>query len=137
MSQELTTTMEISASALSAQTRRMRTIAENLANAGTTPTSPTQKPYQRQIVTFRSVFDQLDGTNKVGVKGVVKDQAPFGKKFEPGNPAADKLGYVQTPNVNSMVEMMDMRAAQRSYDANLSVIEASRVMMLRTMDLLK
>jgi flagellar basal-body rod protein FlgC len=137
MANEFTTLLDVSASGLQAQTKRMRKIAENIANADTTPSSPTQKPYQRQIVTFRSVFDQVDGANRVAVKGVVKDKAAFGKRFEPGNPAADKLGYVQTPNVNPLVETMDMRAAQRSYEANLSVVEASRTMMQRTMDLLK
>jgi flagellar basal-body rod protein FlgC len=137
MANDFTGLLDVSASGLQAQTRRMRAIAENLANAETTPASPTQKPYQRQIVTFRNVLDQIDGANKVAVKGVVRDKAAFGKRFEPGNPAADKLGYVQTPNVNPLVETMDMRSAQRSYEANLSVIEASRTMMLRTIDLMK
>lgn len=137
MSNEFTSIIDVSASGLTAQTRRMKVIAENLANANTTPNSALQKPYQRQIVTFSSVLDQADGAHKVKVKGIVKDKTPFGKKFEPGNPAADKLGYVQTPNINSLIEMMDMRAAQRSYEANLGVIEASRTMMMRTMDLMK
>ena len=137
MANEFNNLMEISASGLNAQTRRMRTIAENIANANTTPSSSVEKPYQRQIVTFRSVIDQVDGSNKVAVKGIVHDKAAFGKKFDPGNPAADRLGYVQTPNVNTLVEMMDMRESQRSYDANLTVIDASRTMLMRTMDLLK
>lgn len=137
MANEFNNLMEISASGLAAQTRRMRTIAENMANANTTPASPTEKPYQRQIVTFKSVIDKVDGSNKVAVNGVIKDKTSFGKKFDPGNPAADKLGYVQTPNVNTLVEMMDMRESQRSYDANLTVIDASRTMLMRTMDLLK
>ncbi len=137
MANEFNNLMEISASGLTAQTRRMRAIAENMANANTTPASPTEKPYQRQIVTFKSVIDKVDGSNKVAVNGVVKDKTSFGKKFDPGNPAADKLGYVQTPNVNTLVEMMDMRESQRSYDANLTVIDASRTMLMRTMDLLK
>lgn len=137
MNNEFNALMNISASGMNAQTKRMRVIAENMANANSTPTSTTEKPYQRQIVAFRSVFDQVDGANKVVVKGVVKDKSAFGKKFDPGNPAADKLGYVQTPNVNSLIETMDMRSAQRSYEANLTVIEASRSMLLRTLDLLK
>jgi flagellar basal-body rod protein FlgC len=137
MNNEFNALMNISASGMNAQTKRMRVIAENMANANSTPTSTTEKPYQRQIVAFRSVFDQVDGANKVVVKGVVKDKSAFGKKFDPGNPAADKLGYVQTPNVNSLIETMDMRSAQRSYEANLTVIEASRTMLLRTLDLLK
>ncbi|MEJ0063784.1 MAG: flagellar basal body rod protein FlgC [Alphaproteobacteria bacterium] len=129
--------MDISASGLTAQTARMRVIAQNLANANTTPSSPTEKPYQRQIVTFRNVFDRVEGAHKVAVAGVTKDKSPFGKRYEPTNPAADKSGYVQTPNVAVLVETMDMRAAQRNYEANLTVIEASRTMMARTLDLLK
>ena len=136
MANEFTSLLDVSASGLTAQTRRMRTIAENIANANTTPASPNEKPYQRQIVTFKSVIDQVDGTNKVQVKGIVRDKTPFGKHFDPGNPGADKLGYVQRPNVNGLVETMDMREAQRSYEANLTVIDASRTLLMRTMDLL-
>ncbi len=137
MANDLNNVMEISASALTAQTKRMRVIAENLANANTTALSPTQSPYQRQVVTFRNVFDRVQGTNKVAVAGIVQDKSPFGKRFEPTNPAADKNGYVQVPNVKPLIESMDMRQAQRSYEANLTVIEASRTMMARTLDLLK
>lgn len=137
MANEFNSLLDISASGLSAQTRRMRVIAENMANANTTPASPNEKPYQRQIVTFKSVIDQVDGANKVKVKGIVRDKTPFTKHFDPGNPGADKLGYVQKPNVNSLVETMDMREAQRSYEANLTVIDASRTMLMRTLDLLK
>ena len=122
---------------MQAQTVRIRVVAENLANAGTTPTSPKQQPYQRQIVTFKNEFDRVHGVSKVKVSGVIKDNSTFGKKYDPANPGADAQGYVQTPNVKSIVETMDMREAQRSYEANLDVIDASRVMMLRTIDLIK
>ncbi len=137
MSNEFNSIIDVSASGLTAQTRRMKVIAENLANANTTPNSALQKPYQRQVVTFSSVLDQADGAHKVKVKSVVKDKTPFGKKFEPGNPAADKLGYVQTPNINSLIEMMDMRAAQRSYEANLGMFTQSRDMSQRLIDILR
>jgi flagellar basal-body rod protein FlgC len=137
MADDFNTVMAISASGLSAQTARMRIIAENLANANTTPSNPAQQPYQRQIITFRNVFDRVQGAHTVAVAGVVHDKSPFGKRFEPTNPSADKNGYVQVPNVQTLVETMDMREAQRSYEANLTVIEASRTMMARTMDLLK
>ncbi len=137
MADDFNTVMSISASGLTAQTARMRVIAENLANANTTATSPTQSPYQRQVITFRNVYDRVDGANKVKVTGVVHDKSPFGKRFDPANPGADTNGYVQVPNVQTLVETMDMRQAQRSYEANLSVIEASRTMLSRTMDLLK
>ncbi len=137
MANDFNTVMAISASGLTAQTARMRVIAENIANAGTTPTTPNQAPYQRQIITFRNVFDRVQGANKVAVGNVVHDKSPFGKRYEPTNPSADKNGYVQISNVQTLIETMDMRQAQRSYEANLSVIEASRTMMARTLDLLK
>lgn len=137
MADDFNTVMAISASGLSAQTSRMRVIAENLANANTTPTTPTQSPYQRQIITFRNVFDRVQGAHKVAVGNIVHDKSPFGRRYEPTNPSADKNGYVQIPNVQTLVETMDLRESQRSYEANLSVIEASRTMMARTIDLLK
>lgn len=134
---DLSDVMTISGSGLQAQTTRMRIISENVANAGTTPSSPNQKPYQRQVVTFKNEFDRAMGVNQVKVSGVVKDNSSFVKKFDPSHPAADAQGYVLTPNVSQVVEMADMREAQRTYEANLGVIEASRVMLLRTIDLLK
>lgn len=137
MANDFETMMEISASGMSAQTARMRVIAENLANANTTPSSPTQQPYQRQVITFRNVFDRVQKAHLVKPGRVVHDKSPFGKRFDPANPAADKDGYVQVPNVQVLVETMDLRSAQRSYDANLNAIEASRAMLARTMELLK
>ncbi len=127
----------ISASGLRAQTRRMKVIAENIANAGTTPTAPGQQPYQRQVVSFKNEFDQAMGAYKVKVSSVQGDTAAFGKKFDPSNPAADPQGYVQTPNVNPLIEAMDMGDANRSYQANLDVITASRSMLLKTVGLLQ
>lgn len=137
MSNDFNVMMDISASGLAAQTKRMRVIAENLANANTTPSSPGQAPYQRQVITFRNVFDKVQQAHKVEVGRVVHDKSPFGKRYDPTNPASDINGYVQIPNVQTLVETMDMREAQRSYEANLSAIEASRTMLARTMELLK
>ena len=134
---ELSTIFSIANSALQAQSTRIRVAAENIANAATTPASPNEKPYQRQVVTFKNEFDRALGVNQVKVTGVVADTSPFIKRYEPNHPAADAEGYIQTPNVRTILETMDMREAQRSYEANLNVIDAARNMLLRTIDLLR
>ncbi|MFA6279929.1 MAG: flagellar basal body rod protein FlgC [Bdellovibrionales bacterium] len=134
---DLTSVMSIASSGLRAQSTRMKVIAENIANASTTPATPNDKPYQRQVVTFKNEFDRAQGIYKVKVDGVKKDNSEFIRKFDPSHPAADAQGYVMTPNVKPIMESMDMRESQRSYDANLNVIESSRSMLLRTIDLLR
>jgi len=94
-------------------------------------------PYRRKLVSFKNVLDREIGVNTVKVGDITKDTAEFTKKFEPGHPGADDQGYVKIPNVNAMIEMMDMREAQRSYRANIKVIEAAKRMMMRTIDMLK
>lgn len=133
----LTSVMSIASSGLQAQSTRMKVVAENIANAGTTPNTPEETPYQRQVVTFKNEFDRAHGVYKVKVNGVKKDNSAFVRKYDPAHPAADEQGYIRMPNVKSIVESMDMREAQRSYDANLNVIEASRSMLLKTIDLLR
>ncbi|MDX2028905.1 MAG: flagellar basal body rod protein FlgC [Alphaproteobacteria bacterium] len=137
MASEVTDIFSISGSALRAQDQRMKVIAENIANAGTTPATATQKPYQRQIITFKNEFDKALGAYKVKVAGVRSDPSDFIKKYDPAHPAADAQGYVMTPNVNTLVETMDMGEANRAYQANLSVIEAARGMVLHTIQLLQ
>jgi len=134
---DLVKTFQISAAGLRAQSTRLRVIAENLANAGTTPQVPGGTPYRRKVVTFANVLDRDLGIRKVEVAGVRTDSSPFGKRYDPGHPAADVDGYVQLPNVNGLVEMTDMRDALRSYEANLSVIEASRSIVQQTIALLE
>lgn len=134
---DLTTVMAIAGSGLRAQSTRMKVVAENIANAETTPSSPEEQPYQRKVVTFKNEFDRALGVYKVKVEGVKKDNSEFIKKYDPSHPAADKNGYILTPNVKPIMESMDMRQAQHSYDANLNVIESSRGMLLRTIDLLR
>jgi flagellar basal-body rod protein FlgC len=134
---DLTKVLNISASGMSAQTMRLRTIAENLANAESLGESPGAAPYARKLVSFKNVLDRKLGASTVKVDKITKDQAEFQKRFDPQHPAADKDGYVLTPNVNSLIELMDMRQAQRSYEANLSVIEVSKSMLARTIDLLR
>lgn len=136
-SSDLSSVFSVSGSGLQAQATRMKVIAENIANAGTTPSSPNQKPYQRQVVSFKNEFDKALGAYKVKVDAVRKDNSAPVKKFDPSHPAADAQGYVLTPNVKPIMEGMDMREAQRAYEANLNTIDAARGMLLRTLDLLR
>ena len=129
--------MAIAASGLKAQSGRMRVIAENIANADSTAPRPGADPYRRRIPTFRSEVDRALDAQTVALGRVRTDPSDFRTKYEPGHPAADANGYVKYPNVNSMVEMTDMREAQRSYEANLNVITATRRMIQRTIELLK
>jgi flagellar basal-body rod protein FlgC len=129
--------MFISASGMRVQGERLRVIAENLANVDSVGETPGADPYRRKTVTFRNQLDREMGVDMVRVAKVGTDQSDFRKKYDPGNPAADKDGYVSLPNVNALVEMTDMREAQRSYEANLKVIEASRNMLSRTIDVLR
>jgi flagellar basal-body rod protein FlgC len=134
---DLILSMKHAAAGLKAQTGRMRVIAENLANADSTAQSPDGTPYQRKIPTFRQVYDRELGTEVVKTGPIKLDQSDFGQRREPGHPAADANGYVQTPNVNPLIETMDMREAQRSYEANLNVIGSTRRMLARTLDILR
>ncbi len=115
----------------------MKVIAENIANANTTASSPGQKPYQRQVISFKNEFDKALGAYSVQVGSIRADTSDFIKKHDPSNPAADKDGYVLSPNVNPLVEMMDMSDANRAYEANLNVIDATRGMVLHTISLLQ
>ncbi len=137
MNADLTKTLTISASAMDAQTVRLRVIAENLANQDTTGSSPGADPYRRKTVTFENRLDTAAGTETVGVKGIGKDNGQLPLRYDPSNPAANAQGYVKLPNVNSFTEMMDMREAQRSYNANVAVMQATRTMLNRTIELLK
>ncbi len=127
--------MTIAASALRAQQARMRVIAENLANADSTSRTAGGDPYRRQVPVFEPVL--TGGGQGVKMTKVMPDQTAFRTEYAPGHPGADAQGYVKLPNVDPLVEAMDMRAAQRAYEANLNVIEAARSMDTRTLDLLK
>jgi flagellar basal-body rod protein FlgC len=129
--------MQIAASGLRAQAGRMRVISENIANADSTPSSPGANPYRRRVPTFVSEFDRALDAQTVAMGKVRTDNSEFRLKYEPGHPAADSNGNVKYPNVNSLVEMTDMRDAQRSYEANINVITATRRMIQRTLDILK
>ena len=133
---DFTRSMGIATSGLRAQAGRMRVISENIANADSTAPQPGGDPYRRKIPTFRSEMDRALDANMVSLGRVRTDQSSFRMKLEPGNPAADANGYVRYPNVNPLVEMTDMRDAQRSYEANLNVVTATRRMIQRTLAIL-
>jgi flagellar basal-body rod protein FlgC len=134
---EFIKSIAIAASGLRAQAGRMRVIAENIANADSTSHSPGAEPYRRKIPTFRSELDRSLDARVVALGRVHPDQSAFQTKHQPGHPAADATGHVKYPNVNAVVEMTDMREAQRSYEANINVISATRRMLQRTIDILK
>jgi flagellar basal-body rod protein FlgC len=129
--------LQIAASGLHAQIGRMRIITENIANADSTATTPGGDPYRRKIVTFKSVLDNSLGAEVVKLGRVEPDKSDFRIKHEPGNPAADAKGDVKYPNVNTLVELTDLRDAQQSYQSDLNVITATRRMLQRTIDILK
>jgi flagellar basal-body rod protein FlgC len=129
--------MTIAASGLRAQAGRMRVISENIANADSTPAKAGADPYRRKLPTFVSEFDREMGVRTVSLGRTQTDKSDFRLKYEPGHPAADANGNVKYPNVNSLVELTDMREAQRSYEANVNLITATRRMIQRTIDILK
>lgn len=133
---DLAKIMAISAAGMKVQTTRMRVVAENLANADTLPDKPGADPYRRKIVTFESVLDEARGVETVAVNRIGFDRSSFGRRYDPGHPGADKNGFVKVPNVKGLIEMMDLRAAQRSYEANLSVIQISKAMVQSAMQIL-
>ena len=134
---DLSKAMMISAAGMKVQSTRMRVIAENLANASSVASSPGVDPYRRKTVTFINTLDSELGITRVRVNKVTFDQSDFGLRYDPGHPAADENGYIKTPNVNGLIEAMDMKQSQRSYEANLNSIEVSKNMMMRTLDLLR
>lgn len=134
---DFSTSLIVAASGMRAQSDRMRTIAENIANANSGATTPGGDPYRRRIPTMLSEFDRELNATLVTTGKPVLDGSDFSTKYDPGNPNADAKGYIKMPNVNSLIEMMDMREAQRSYEADLTVMDASKSMMARTVDLLR
>ena len=127
----------IAATGMRAQAGRMRVISENIANSDSTAQTRGGDPYRRRSVTFRTELDRELGAKVVGLGHIGTDNSDFRVRHEPDNPLADAKGDVKYPNVNSLVEMSDLRDAQRSYEANLNVITATRRMLQRTLDILK
>ena len=134
---DFTTSMAVVASGMRAQSDRMRVISENIANASSTAQTPGGDPYRRKVATLNSTFDQHLGATMVEAGQPVQDMTAFREQYDPGNPSADKNGYVKLPNVNPLIEIMDMREAQRSYEADVTVMTATKTMLSHTVDLLK
>lgn len=134
---DLDRALRISASGMQAQSARLRIVAENLANRDSTGEGPGADPYRRKTVTFARGLDRATGTEMVRVSRIGADQSQFPQRHDPAHPAADDRGYVKTPNVNSLIEVMDMREAQRGYNANLAVLETTRGMLTRTIEALR
>ncbi|MCD2183436.1 flagellar basal body rod protein FlgC [Rhizobium sp. TRM96647] len=133
----LIASMKVAASGLEAQSTRIRIVSENLANARSTGDVPGADPYRRKTITFVAELDRSVGASLVEVDRLAEDESEFSAEFDPGNPAADEKGMVKIPNVNMLVEMADMREANRSYEANLQSIRQSRDLISATIDLLR
>lgn len=134
---DLDRALSVSAAGMAAQSARLRVVAENLANRDSTGATPGADPYRRKTVTFASRLDRALGAETVQLRRVGTAPGDFPERYEPSHPAADARGYVRTANVDSLVEVMDMREAQRSYGANLSVLETTRGMLMRTIEALR
>ncbi|MFM2043066.1 MAG: putative flagellar basal-body rod protein FlgC [Pseudomonadota bacterium] len=127
----------IAASGMKAQATRLRVVSENIANANSTAETPGGDPYRRKTIVFANVLDRALGADRVDVKRIGRDKGDFSLRHDPGHPAANAAGYVKQPNVNTLVEMMDMREAGRSYEANLNLLQQARSMVGRTIDMLR
>ncbi|QDO99389.1 flagellar basal body rod protein FlgC [Ferrovibrio terrae] len=134
---ELKNAMQISASGMRAQGERLKIISENLANSDSLGKTPGSDPYRRKVVSFKSELDRAMGANLVKAQKPQQDRSDFELKYDPGHPSANADGYVKMPNVKSVIEMADMREAQRTYEANLNVIDSAKAMLNRTVDLLR
>lgn len=134
---DLVDSVHISAAGLSAQSARLKLVAQNIANAESVGTRDGKEPYRRQMISFKDEYDKAAGIHKVKVSKISKDQGDFIKRYEPTNPNADQDGFVLYPNINSALEMVDMREARRGYEANLNMIEASKAMFSDTLNVIK
>ena len=133
----LSTALKVAASGLAAQSERLRVVSENLANAQSTGDAPGSDPYRRKTVSFAAELERGSGTSFVDVAAVEGDPSAFPLEYMPGHEAADAAGYVKMPNVNPLIEMADMREANRSYEANLQVIKQARELISMTIDLMR
>lgn len=133
----LSAALKIAGSGLEAQSTRLRIVSENIANARSTGDTPGAEPYRRKIITFGTELDRVTDTELVKVKKLGFDRSDYVEEFDPGNPAADEKGFVKMPNVNILIEMGDMREANRSYEANLQTVRQTRELIASTIDLLK
>jgi flagellar basal-body rod protein FlgC len=137
MASDLVKSLSIASTGMKAQSDRLRVVSENIANAQVTGLSPEDTPYRRKTIFFKTELDREMNADTVKVKRVSTDKSDFQKKYEPSHPAADPQGYVLYPNVNPMVEMMDMREARLGYEANMNVIETSKGLLQQTIGMLR
>lgn len=135
---DMFSTLSISSSGMKVQNERVRVIAQNIANVDTAPQKAGDKPYTRQVISFKNTMNKVEGQKLVSVDDVKQDtKSDYIMKYDPGHPAADAEGYVQMPNISTLVETMDMREAGRTYEANLGMYTQTRDMMNRTIDILR
>jgi len=134
---DLKNAMKIAASGMRAEGERIKVISENLANADSLGKTPGGDPYRRKVISFKSELDRASGADLVKAQPPTADRTDFELKYDPGHPSANADGYVKMPNVNAIVEMADMREAQRTYEANLTVVDSAKQMIGRTIDLLR
>ena len=133
---DLIKSLHIAAAGMKAQSSRLRVVSENIANADSTGQFPGDMPYRRKTISFKNELDREMGIEKVNVSHYGVDKKPFERKYDPHHPASDKDGYVLQPNINKMVEMIDMREARRGYEANMNIVEVSKSMLQQTISLL-
>ncbi len=134
---ELLDSLYIAGAGMKAQSDRLRVVSENIANADSTGSTPGAEPYRRKTISFHNILDKELGIHKVETNKIGFDKTDFQKVYNPSNPAADEKGYVMMPNVNSLVEMVDMREARRGYEANVNVIEIAKSMLNQTISMLR
>ena len=137
MASDLIKSMYISASGMHAQSQRLRMVSENIANAESIGTRPGEAPYRRKVMSFRNYMDRDVGADLVKVHRRGYDDSDFEEVYDPAHPMANEKGYVAYPNVNTMIEMMDMREARRGYESNLNMIETSKGMIMQTINILR
>ena len=137
MAMDLVNSLKVSAAGMDVQSIRLRILSENIANADSLPAGTGADPYRRKVVSFANALDRTMGIETVRVHKIAEAKGEFQRRYDPTHPAADKDGYVLAPNVNALIEMMDFREAQQSYQANLSVLEVSKRMILNTIDILR
>ena len=133
----LSSAMKISAFGMKAQQERIKVIAQNIANKDSTTTSSDQDPYRRQIILLQNKYDQKIAANRVYIKKFAKDKSQFKLVFDPSHPAANNKGYVKYPNIDMNIEIADSKDASRSFDANLSMVDLSKSIYNKTLDILK
>lgn len=137
MVEPLQAALRAASSALEAQSTRIRVVSENVANAQTTGATPGSDPYRRKTISFGEELARAEGVRKVAIRAIDVDLSDFRMVRDPGHPAADARGYVKMPNVDPILEMADLREANRSYQANVQVVRQTRELFSLTIDLLK